>query len=61
MTNEQKAQQYGQLLNEHTRIGNQISEIKGQSIDLSQNEQSQIKELENRQIQIMNSIQRLLS
>jgi hypothetical protein len=61
MTNEQKAQQYGQLLNEHTRIGNQISEIKGQSIDLSQKEQSQIKELENRQIQIMNSIQRLLS
>jgi len=61
MTNEQKAQQYGQLLNEHTRIGNQISEIKGQSIDLSQNELSQIKELENRQIQIMYSIQRLLS
>jgi len=61
MTNEQKAQQYGQLLNEHTRIGNQISEIKGQSIDLSQKEQSQIKELENRQIQIMNTIRRLLS
>jgi hypothetical protein len=61
MTNEQKAQHYGQLLNEHTRISNQISEIKGQSIDLSPRDQAKIKELEGKQIQIMNSIQRLLS
>ena len=61
MTNEQKAQHYGQLLNDHTRIGNQISEIKGQSIDLSQKELAQIKELEGKQIRIMNEIRRLLS
>ena len=61
MTNEQKAQHYGQLLNEHTRIGNQISEIKGQSIDLNPKEQAKIKELESKQIHIMNSIRRLLS
>jgi len=46
MTNEQKAQQYGELLNEHTRLGNQINEIKGQSIDLNQNQLSQIGRLE---------------
>lgn len=61
MTNEQKAQQYGQLLNEHTRIGNQINEIKGQSIDLNQNQLSQIGRLETQQIRIMNFINRLLS
>lgn len=61
MTNEQKAQQYGQLLNEHTRIGNQINEIKGQSIDLDQNQLSQIGRLETQQIRIMNFINRLLS
>jgi hypothetical protein len=61
MTNEQKAQQYGQLLNEHTRIGNQINEIKGQSIDLDQNQLNQIGRLETQQIRIMNFINRLLS
>ena len=35
MTNEQKAQQYGQLLNEHTRLGNKIASIKGESIELN--------------------------
>jgi hypothetical protein len=61
MTNEQKAQQYGELLNEHTRLGNQINEIKGQSIDLNQNQLSQIGRLETQQIRIMNYINRLLS
>lgn len=61
MTNEQKAQHYGQLLNEHTKISNQVSEIKGQSIDLSPRDQAKIKELEGKQIQIMSSIRRLLS
>lgn len=61
MTNEQKAQQYGQLLNEHTRIGNKINEIKGQSIDLSQNQLNEIKRLESKQLLIMNFINRLMS
>jgi len=61
MTNEQKAQYYGQLLNDHTRIGNQISEIKGQSIDLNPKDEAKIKELEGKQIQIMNTIRRMLS
>ena len=36
MTNEQKAQMYGDLLNQHTRISNKISSIKGESIELNQ-------------------------
>jgi hypothetical protein len=61
MTTEQKAQMYGQLLNEHTRIGNRISEIKGQDIELNQDQKKMIDQLQNRQIQIMSDINRLLS
>lgn len=61
MTNQEKAQVYGQLLNQHTRIGNKISEIKGQSIDLNKEQLAEIKNLESQQIQIMNSINKLLS
>lgn len=61
MTNEEKANMYGHLLNEHTKISNKISEIKGQSIDLSPTDLKRIKGLESLQIQIMRDINRLLS
>lgn len=61
MTELQKSQIYGQLLNEHTRIGNKISEIKGQNIDLTPEHRKQISELENIQIQIMLRIKKLMS
>lgn len=61
MTNEEKANMYGHLLNEHTKISNKISEIKGQSIDLSPADLKRIKGLESLQIQIMRDINRLLS
>ena len=60
MTNEQKAQQYGQLLNEHTRLGNRIASIKGESIELNNTQLNEIRNLESKQIQIMNSLQRLM-
>lgn len=61
MTEEQKAQVYGQLLNEHTRLHNQINEIKGQNLDLNQRQIQEIRMLESRQIEIMNKIRQLLS
>lgn len=61
MREQEKAILYGQLLNEHTRIGNQISEIKGQSIELNEKQSSQVKQLQGRQIDIMNKIRKLLS
>lgn len=61
MTEQEKAVMYGQLLNEHTRVGNQISEIKGQNIELNEKQKAEIKGLENRQIDIMFKIQKLLS
>jgi len=61
MTEEQKAQVYGQLLNEHTRLHNQINEIKGQNIDLNQKQIQEIRKLESRQVDIMSKIRQLLS
>jgi hypothetical protein len=61
MTNEQKAQQYGQLLNEHTRLGNKIASIKGESIELNTSQLNEIRNLESKQVQIMNSLQRMMS
>lgn len=61
MNNNQKAAYYGQLLNEHTRLQNQIASIKGESIDLNQQQLNKIKELQQRQLKVMNEISRLLS
>lgn len=61
MTQEEKAQQYGNLLNQHTRLSNMISEIKGQDIELNPKQLSRIRELQNQQVQVMNTINRLLS
>lgn len=60
MNNDQKAAYYGQLLNEHTRLQNQIASIKGESIDLNQQQLGKIKELHQKQLKIMNEINRLL-
>jgi hypothetical protein len=59
MTEEMKANLYGQLLNEHTRIGNKISEIKGQNIEPNQKQKEEIRKLELQQIKIMNDIRKL--
>lgn len=61
MTNEQKGQVYGRLLNEHTKIGNQISEIKGESIDLNIQQKDKIRQLESIQLKIMRDINKLMS
>ena len=58
---EQKAAIYGQLLNDHTRLHNQIQEIKGQSIDLNQKQLQEIRQLEQKQLFIMQQINRLMS
>jgi hypothetical protein len=56
-----KANLYGQLLNEHTRLHNQINEIKGQNNELTKELLQQIQKMELQQKKIMNDINRLLS
>jgi hypothetical protein len=59
MNNEQKAQQYNQLMIEYTRIQNKISSIKGESLELNENQLKEIRGLENRLRFIMESASRL--
>ena len=61
MDNNSKARIYGELLNEHTRIGNMISEINAQDFELNQDQRQQIRILKNRQIELMKSINKLFS
>jgi len=61
MTTEQKGQIYGNLLNEHTKCFNQINSIKGESIELNQEQRLRIQQLEQRQQQIMDEVNKLLS
>ena len=61
MTQEEKAQIYGSLLNEHTKCFNEINRIKGESLDLNNEQRQRIVKLENRQNEIMKEVNRLLS
>jgi len=61
MNDQQKADQYGKLLNEHTKLGNQVSEIKGENIEMNNGQTARIKVLQTRQLQIMNTIRAMLS
>ena len=59
MTNEQKAQMYNQLMFEHTKLQNQISSIKGESIDLNSDQLRRIKLIEDRLREINYRVSRM--
>jgi hypothetical protein len=59
MNNEQKAQMYNQLMYEYTRTQNQISSIKGESINLTESQLRQVRELENKLRVLMDRVSRL--
>lgn len=59
MNNEQKAEMYNQLMYEYTRTQNQISSIRGESIDLNENQLKNVKELENKLRFLMDKVSRL--
>ena len=61
MNDQQKADQYGKLLNEHTKLGNQVSEIKGENIEMNNSQTARINVLQTRQLQIMNTSRAMLS
>ena len=59
MNNEQKAEMYNQLMFEYTRIQNEISSIKGESINLNESQLRQVRELENKLRFLMDKVSRL--
>jgi len=52
---------YESMLNEHRRLLNQIADIKASSFDLNESQKKQVKELEARQVQIMNQMKVLFN
>ena len=61
MTEEQKGVEYGNLLNEHRRISNQIADIKSENFEMNPEQTRKIKVLENKQVQIMDRIKVLFN
>jgi hypothetical protein len=59
MNNEQKAQLYNQLMFEYTKLQNRVSSIKGESINLNQNQINEIKNLESKMNLIMGKVMSL--
>ena len=59
MNNEQKAQLYNQLMFEYTKLQNRVSSIKGESINLNQNQLNEIRNLESKMNLIMSKIMSL--
>jgi hypothetical protein len=59
MNDNLKAQKYSQLMFEHTRVQNKISSIRGESLDLNQNQIKEIRELETRLLRIIEAASRL--
>ena len=60
MTHQEKAVRYGELLNLHTRIQNKVAEVRGQDIELNQQQLSEISKYENQLIQITSEIQKIM-
>jgi len=61
MNNEQKAQLYNQLMFEYTKLQNMVSSIKGESINLNQNQLNEIRNLESKMNLIMSKVMSLQS
>ena len=59
MDNQQKAEMYNQLMYEYTKTQNQISSIKGESINLNESQLKSVRELENKLRFIMDKAYRL--
>ena len=59
MDNEIKAQRYNQLMYEYTKTQNQISSIKGESLELNESQLKTIRDLENKLRYLMETASRL--
>jgi hypothetical protein len=61
MNNDQKAQQYSQLSYNFDRLANEISSIKGESIDLNQQQLTKIHQLQEEQRRVMSQLQKIMN
>lgn len=56
-----KQLEYERLLNEHRFLSNQISDIKAENFELNDEQKRKIKELEMKQVQLMNKMKLLFN
>jgi len=61
MNDEQKAQQYSNLTYSFDRIANEIASIKGESLDLNQEQLNKIQKLQEQQGRIMTQLQQIMN
>ena len=61
MNDEQKAQEYNNLTYGFDRIANEIASIKGESIDLNQEQLNKIQKLQEQQGRIMAQLQQIMN
>lgn len=61
MNDEQKAQQYSNLTYGFDRIANEIASIKGESLDLNQEQLNKIQKLQEQQGRIMGELQQIMN
>ena len=59
MDDNQKAKVYDQLMYENDKISNQIASIRGESLDMNEDQQRRIYNLQARQQQIMSEASKL--
>jgi hypothetical protein len=61
MNEEQKAKEYNNLTYGFDRIANEIASIKGESLELNQEQESRINKLQEQQSRIMSRLQQIMS
>lgn len=61
MNDQEKAQVYDNIMMEHRRLDNQISQIRSEHFELGVNEERQINELKMKQKILFDKMQRLFS
>ena len=61
MNDEQKAQLYSQLTYNYDRLANEIASIKGESLDLNQEQLNKIQKLQEQQGRIMAQLQQIMN
>jgi hypothetical protein len=60
MTQEQKSQLYSNLLLQHTRLDNQINEIKSENFEMNDEQMGRIRVLQSKQGQLVGQMQQLM-
>lgn len=60
MTQEQKSQLYTNLLTQHTRLDNQINEIKSENFEMNDEQMGRIRVLQSKQGQLVAQMQQLM-